>query len=143
MAQIGGGGYAGSRPLETSDATKMLVDGPCICSRQGSRLLKAASVGPMSRETPSAPNRFQPSGADPTKNAAAGGSALGNCFADGGHDFVCPEVQCRVADGVARREQVDESGGGAFKHGESQFLYPLRHSAPGPAALIVARSEER
>src|ERR1039458_2774458 len=65
MAQIGGGGYAGSRPLETSDATKMLVDGPCICSRQGSRLLKAASVGPMSRETPSASNRLQPSGCRP------------------------------------------------------------------------------
>src|SRR5208282_5844493 len=26
-------------------------------------------------------------------------SALGDCFADGGHDFVCPEVQYRVAAG--------------------------------------------
>ena len=63
---------------------------------------------------------------------------LGDCFADSGHDFVCPEVQCRVADAVARREQVNESGGTVFKHGESQLLYPLRHSAPYPAALVVA-----
>src|SRR5271166_6359806 len=65
-------------------------------------------------------------------------SALGDCFADGGRDFACPEVQCRLADAVARTEQVDESGGGAFEHGESQFLYPLRHPAPDPAALVVA-----
>ena len=76
--------------------------------------------------------------ADAVLSAAGERSALGDCFADGGHDFVCPEVQRRVADAVARREQVDESGGAVFEHGEGQFLYPLRHSAPDPAALVVA-----
>ena len=74
-----------------------------------------------------------------TPDLGSGGrSALSDCFADGGHDFVCPEVQCRVAEAVARTEQVDESGGAVFKHGESQFLYPLGHSASDPAALVVA-----
>ena len=51
---------------------------------------------------------------------------------------MCPEVHRRVAEDVARREQVDESGGAVFKHSESKFLYPLRHSTPDPAALVVA-----
>ena len=49
-----------------------------------------------------------------------------------------PKVQCHVVDDVARRDQVDESGGGVFKHGERQFLYPLCHSASDPTALVVA-----
>src|SRR5580704_6755792 len=68
---------------------------------------------------------------------------LGDCFADGGHDFVCPEVQCGVADDVAGSDQVDQRGGAAFNHRESQFLYPLRHSAPDPAALVVAGGWQR
>ena len=34
-----GGGSAGSRPAETSNSTNLLVDGSCICSRQGNRML--------------------------------------------------------------------------------------------------------
>ena len=64
-------------------------------------------------------------------------SAPGDGFAGGGHDFVRPEIQCRVADAVAGRNQVDERGGAVFTHGERQFLYPLAHSASDPAALFV------
>jgi hypothetical protein len=47
-----------------------------------------------------------------------------------------PEVECNVADAVARRDQVDESGGAVLKHGYGQLLYPLLHSASGPAAQV-------
>jgi hypothetical protein len=65
-------------------------------------------------------------------------STCGDRLADGRHDFVGPEVQCRFADNFARSEQVDEGGGPLFKHGEGQFLNPLRHSAPDPATTVVA-----
>src|ERR1035438_4477603 len=84
--------------------------------------------------------RYPPLGRADRASSLAGrrGSVLGDCFADGGHDFVCPQVQCRVADDVARREQVDESGSAVVKHGGSQFRCPLRHCAPDPAAVVVA-----
>ena len=65
-------------------------------------------------------------------------SALGHRFSDGGYDFVGPEFEGRVADGVARRDQVDEGGGAMFQDGEGQFVDPLRYSTPGPAALVIA-----
>ena len=71
-----------------------------------------------------------------------GRSALGDCCADGGHDFVCPKVQCRVADAVARTDHVLESGGSMLEHGRSELLYPLRHSTPDPAAVVVSRLRE-
>ena len=48
---LGGGGYVGSRGAETSNATNLLVDGSCICIRQGGCLLNRGPAVGRSRET--------------------------------------------------------------------------------------------
>ena len=75
-----------------------------------------------------------------------GRSALGQCFADGGDDFVGPEVHCRVGDGLAGTDQVHESGGAAFKHGERRSSSTHCVTPPPiqrPSSSRVAGSESR
>ena len=54
-----------------------------------------------------------------------------------GRDFVCPNVQCRVTDAVARPDQVDEGRSAALEYGERQFLHPLLRCTSDPTPLVV------